>query len=186
MSPTTLARTLFLILSLAVFSSAVWAQNQNHGAARGILGYLDPQTGTFRPVPTVAAEGDADIAAATTLGGTITVTLTITLKTTAITTVTCTAEVSAIDNITASPVSFGETDTVAGTGTGSTRTCKLTIPYAWSLVTPSTDSMSTSYFVTGGASTTGLPQRSSSRSPLDTRKVPGNGVITTLSAAVTL
>jgi hypothetical protein len=75
---------------------------------------------------------------------------------------------------------------VAATGTGTTRTCKLSIPYAWSLTTPSTDSMHTSYSVLGSTGTTGLPQRSASRSPLDTRKVPANGAITALTAAVTL
>lgn len=183
MSSPTLARTLFLILSLAACTSALWAQNQNQGATHGVLGYLDPRTGTFRPVPAVTADGEADMAAATTVGGTISITLTITLKTTGITTITCSAEVFTLDNLT---TDFGETETVAATGTGTTRTCKLTIPYSWSLATASSDNMMTSYFVTGGAGTTGLPQRSSSRNPLDTRKVPGNGVITTLAAAVTL
>jgi hypothetical protein len=46
--------------------------------------------------------------------------------------------------------------------------------------------MTTSYTVLGSTGTTGLPQRSASRSPLDTRKVPANGAITALTAAVTL
>ena len=148
-----------------------WGQAASTSANHGILGFLDPQTGAFR----------ADQA----FTGTTTVVLTITLKTTSISNITCSAEVSAIDGST-SPVFFGESNTVAATGTGTTRTCKLSIPYAWSLTTPSTDSMSTSYSVLGSTGTTGLPQRSASRSPLDTRKVPANGAITALTAAVTL
>src|SRR4029077_7504679 len=109
----------------------------------------------------------------------------ITLKTTGLTSVTCSEEVSAVDGTT-SPSFFGESDSVAATGTGTTRTCKLSIPYAWGLTTQASDNMTTSYSVVGFTGTTGLPQRSSSHSPLDTRKVPANGTITALTAAVTL
>ena len=161
-----------------------WGQAASTSPNHGILGFLDPQTGAFRSVPQATEDSELP-AAVTTFTGTITVVLTITLKTTSISNITCSAEVSAIDGST-SPVFFGESNAVAATGTGTTRTCKLSIPYAWSLTTPSTDSMSTSYSVLGSTGTTGLPQRSASRSPLDTRKVPANGAITALTAAVTL
>jgi hypothetical protein len=132
----------------------------------------------------MAAE-DVESPAVTTFGGTITVMLTITLKTTGLTNITCLADTSVTDNIT-NPVIYDESNTVAATGTGSTRTCKLTIPYSWALATQPSDSMSTSYSVFGSASTNGLPQRTASRTPLDTRKVPANGTMTTLTAAVTL
>jgi len=144
------------------------------------LGYLDPHTGVFRPI-LPAAEQDAELPAATTFTGTITVTLTITLKTSGLTNITCIADVHAVD----ATSDLEESDTVAATGTGSTRTCKLTIPYAWSLSNQPTDSMQTGYSVLGVAGT-GLPQRTSVRTPLDVRKIPGNGVTTALTAAVTL
>jgi len=179
-------KLLLICMCCLIAAPAVWGQEANRPAKPGILGYLDPHTGAFRPVPP-AAEEDAALAAATTFTGTITVTLTITLKTTSLTTITCSADVFALDAPTSiSPISFAESDLVAATGTGTTRTCKLTIPYAWSLTTQSSDSMTTSYSVVGGVGTTGLPQRSSSRSPLDTRKVPASGAITSLTAAVTL
>lgn len=165
-----------------IAASAVWGQAGNSPAKPGILGYLDPHTGAFRPLPVV--EDDAELPAATTFTGTVSVTLTITLKTTSLTNVTCVADVVAFDA--SNTVVLEESNTVAATGTGATRTCKLTIPYAWSLTTQSTDNMQTSYSVLGNTGTTGLPQRTSSRSPLDTRKIPGNGVTTTLTAAVTL
>jgi hypothetical protein len=98
---------------------------------------------------------------------------------------TCSEEVSVIDAAATSPRFFAESNSVAASGTGATRTCKLSIPYAWALATQTSDNMSTSYSVSGITST-GLPQRTSSLSPLDTRKVPANGTTTALTAAVTL
>jgi hypothetical protein len=176
---------LLLICACCLLAApAVWGQGANTAIKPGIPGFLDPHTGAFRPLPQAAVE-DAEVPAATTFGGTISLTLTITLKTTAITNVTCSAEVSANDGLTTFTF-FGETDTVAGTGSGTTRTCKLSVPYSWSLTTQSTDMMTTSYTVSGTAGTTGLPQRSAFRNPLDSRKVPANGTITLLTANVTL
>jgi hypothetical protein len=164
----------------------VWAQTANSQAKPGILGYLDPHTGAFRPVPAVAEEG-AEAPAATTVTGTVNVTLTITLKTAGLTNITCSEEVSVIDNLgTTSPHIFAESNSVAATGTGTTRTCKLSIPYSWGLLTASTDNMGTGYAVVGFTGTTGLPQRTSTQSPFDARKVPANGAVTALTAAVTL
>jgi hypothetical protein len=163
-----------------------FAQTANSQAKPGILGYLDPHTGAFRPVPAVA-EDSAEAPAATTFTGTVTVTLTISLKTAGLTNITCSESVSVVDAATTgSPRIFEESNSVAATGTGTTRTCKLSIPYAWSLTSQASDSMTTNYAVVGFTGTTGLPQRSSALFPLDTRKVPSNGTITALTAAVTL
>jgi hypothetical protein len=82
---------------------------------------------------------------------------------------------------------LAEANSVLATGTGSTRTCKLSIPYSWGLTTQSSDNMTTTYTVVGTTgTTTGVPLRSSTLSPLDTRKVPANGTITALTANVTL
>ena len=114
----------------------------------GILGYLDPDTDAFRPVP--AADETTD--ALTTFGGTITVSFAITVKSTGLTNVSCTIEVSVLDALTSSPRSYGESATAAATGSGTTRTRKVTLPYAWALATQASDNMTTSYFVTGGGS----------------------------------
>jgi hypothetical protein len=179
-----ITKLLLICMCCVIAAPAVWGQMANSPSKPGILGYLDPRTGAFRPVPSGAEEGP-DAAALTTFGGTITVTLTITLKTTGLTNITCSEEVSVLDALTTSARFFAESDTVAATGTGATRTCKLVIPYSWALATQASDSMSTSYAVFGITST-GLPQRTSSLSPLDTRKVPANGTTTALTAAVTL
>jgi hypothetical protein len=180
-----ITKLLLICMCCVMVMPTVWSQTANSQAKPGILGYLDPHTGAFRPVP-AAAEEDSALAAATTFTGTITVTLTITLKTTGLTNIVCSEEASVVDAATTgSPRIFAESNTVAATGTGATRTCKLAIPYSWSLTTAATDNMSTSYSVSGNAGTT-LPQRSSGLSPLDTRKVPANGAITALAANVTL
>jgi hypothetical protein len=179
-----MTKLLVICICCLMVAPAVWAQTANSQAKPGILGYLDPHTGAFRPVPSAAQE-DSAFAAVTTFTGTITVTLTITLKTTGLTNITCAEEVSAFDGTT-SPRIFAESNTVAATGTGSTRTCKLSIPYSWGLTTQASDRMTTSYSVIGTTGTTGLPQRSSLLTPLDTRPVPANGAITALTAAVTL
>jgi hypothetical protein len=179
-----ITKLLLICMCCIMVTPLVWGQTENGPAKPGILGYLDPHTGAFRPVPSGAEEGP-DAFALTTFTGTITVTLTITLKTTGLTNITCSEEVSVLDAVTTSARFYAESDSVAATGTGATRTCKLSIPYAWALATQASDSMSTTYSVVGITST-GLPQRSSTLSPLDTRKVPANGTITALTAAVTL
>ena len=181
-----ITKVLLICICCVMVAPAVWAQTANSQARPGILGYLDPHTGAFRPVPAVAEE-IAEAPAVVTFTGTVTVTLTITLKTTGLTNITCTEDVSVLDAIaTGAPRILAESNTVAATGTGTTRTCKLSIPYSWGLTTQSSDNMTTGYGVFGFTGTAGLPQRTSSLSPLDTRKVPANGATTALTAAVTL
>ncbi len=177
-----ITKLLLICMCCVMVAPTVWGQTANGPAKLGILGYLDPHTGAFRPVPSGAEEGPD---ALTTFGGTITVTLTITLKTTGLTNITCSEEVYVLDAVTTSPRFYTESNSVAATGTGGTRTCKLSIPYSWALATQSSDSMTTSYSVFASTST-GPPTRTSSLSPLDTRKVPANGATTALTAAVTL
>lgn len=174
---------LLCICCLGIAVPAAWGQAANSQATNGILGFLDPHTGAFRPVP-AQVDDDAALSPAAVFGGTVTLTITITVKTAALTNFTCSANVMVVDGTT-SPTVFSESNTVAATGTGSTRTCKLSIPYAWSLTAQATDRMTTGYTVIGTTGATGLPQRTSSRNPLDTRIVPANGAITALTAAVT-
>jgi hypothetical protein len=180
-----ITKLLLICLCCVVVALSVWGQTGNARAQSGILGYLDPHTGAFRPVPPAAQE-DADAPTTTTFTGTVTLTITITLKTTGLTNFTCTEEVSVEDAITTSLRFFSESNSVLATGTGTTRTCKLSIPYSWGLTTQSSDNMTTTYSVVGTTGTTGLPSRTSTLSPLDTRKVPASGATTALTAAVTL
>ena len=176
-----ITKLLLICMCCVMVAPAVWSQTANAPAKPGILGFLDPHTGAFRPVPSATAEGPD---ALTIFTGTVNVIITVTLKTTAITNVTCSQELSVVDG-TSSPRFFAESNSVAGTGTGTTRTCNLSIPYSWGLATQPSDMMSTIYSVVGTKGT-GLPMRSSTLSPLDTRSVPANGTTTNLTAAVTL
>jgi len=181
---------LFLICICCLMAvSVVSGQSANSQAKPGILGYLDPHTGAFRPIaPPVDEAAVIEPPAITVFGGTINVTITVTVKSVGMTNVICSIGTSVNDNVTTiTPRFFDESDSVVATGTGATRTCKLSIPYSWGLATQASDSMTTTYSVVGAASATGaLPTRSSGLSPLDTRKVPANGTITTLTAAVTI
>lgn len=176
-----------ICLCCLIAAPAVMGQAASNVARPGILGYLDPRTGAFLPLPQ-ATEDEAEPPAVTVFTGTVNLTITVTIKSTGITTVTCSQQDSVEDALTSgSPRFLSETNTVTGTGTGSTRTCKLSIPYSWGLATQSTDKMVTGYTVTGSASSTGtLPSRTSSNTLLDSRTVPANGTITTLTAAVTI
>ena len=84
-----ITKLLLICMCCVMVAPTVWAQTANRQATPGILGYLDPHTGAFRPVPAVAEES-AEAPAATTFTGTVTVTITITLKTTSLTSITCT------------------------------------------------------------------------------------------------
>jgi hypothetical protein len=178
-----ITKLLLLCLSFVICAPMVLGQSANDLSKSGILGYLDPHTGAFRPVPS-ATEGPGP-AALTTYGGTITVTLTITVKSTALTAFSCTASVSVLDDIEKSLRGYNEGATAAATGSGGTRTCTLTIPYSWALATQSSDSMTISYAVFGSVKSA-VTNRASGLSPLETTKVPANGATTALTAAVTL
>jgi hypothetical protein len=181
-----ISKVLLICLCCLIAAPAVWGQAATVAPKPGILGYLDPQTGAFRPLPQ-AVDDSAELPALTTVTGTINVTLTITLKSTGITTVTCSIDTSVSESSTSGLRSYAESNSVAGTGSGTTRTCSLSIPYSWSLSTPTSDTMSTFYSVGGAATATGgLPTRGSSLIYLDTRKVPASGTTTSLTAAVTL
>jgi hypothetical protein len=181
-----ITKLLLICICCLLAVSTVWGQSANSQAKPGILGYLDPHTGAFRPIAPPSEDAAIELPAVTTFTGTITVTITVTLKTAGLTNVVCTADTS-VEDVSASPRGFSEEDTVLATGSGSTRTCKLSIPYSWGLAAQPTDTMTTGYTVTGSGSTTAAPPlRSSSLNPLDTRKVPANGATTALTASVTL
>ncbi len=180
-----ITKLLLICMSCILIVPALWGQTEAKQAAKpGILGYLDPKTGAFRPVP-MATDEELDPATFTTFTGTITTTITITVKSTGLTTFGCTIEADVEDNITSAFRNYDESVSAVATGSGSTRTCKLTIPYSWSLATQSADSINLSYVVFGGTSTN-LTARTTGLSPLATKKVPSSGTTTTLTAAVTL
>lgn len=181
------------LICISCFLSALAANGQSgsvqtrpNQTESGILGYLDPHTRSFHPLPQ-AADNAIEPPALATFTGTVTVTITITVKSTSITNLRCAAIVAASDGSGSTTRSLSEIDFVAAAGTGTTRTCTLSVPYSWSLATQSSDTMSTSYEVGNTIVVNPTPPaRASALIPLDRRKVPANGTITTLTANVTI
>lgn len=174
------------LTALAANGQSGSAQTSSDQNRSGILGYLNPRTQAFHPLPQ-AADNAIEPVALTTFTGTVKLTITITVKSAGITNINCVAGVSADDGALGSQRSFSEFDLVAATGTGTTRTCTLSIPYSWGLATQSSDTMNTDYEVGNNVLlTTKPPTRTSLLVPLDSRKIPANGTITTLTASVTI
>jgi hypothetical protein len=179
-----------LMLILACFiglTQLVWGQKPAEAAGNDILGYLNPQTGAFRPMAqTSAATADAEaLAALTPTGGTLVFNITITLKS-ALTADTfgCNANADVFD----SGLDYHENAAITATGSGTSRTCKVTIPYSWTLATPTTDTVTLGINVADLSYITSklpVPSRSHSRS-LPPIKVPLGGATTTFNIAVTL
>lgn len=175
------------LICASCFLTALAANGQSGSAQTpsGIPGYLNPRTRSFRPLP--QAVDNAVEPPATTFTGTVNLTITITVKSAGITNINCAAIVNAEDNPLLGLRSFSELDFVAATGTGTTRTCTLSVPYSWGLATQSTDTMRTSYEVGNNLLlTTAPPDRNSILIPLDSRTIPANGTVTTLTANVTI
>ena len=183
----TISKLLLISICCLLVPLALWGQAANGQARRGIVGRFDPQTRTFHPLPQ-AGEATAEPPTSTTFTGTVTVTITITLKSTGLTNINCAGIVQTEDGASlGTPRSFGEIGLVAATGTGSTRSCTVSIPYSWSLATQASDTMQTSYEVGNNLLLLGTPpNRNSFLIPLDTRKVPASGATTALTASVTL
>jgi hypothetical protein len=179
-----------IALVLACFiglSQSAWSQKPSEATSHGILGYLDPQTGAFRPLAqTPATPESEDALAAAPAFGSLVFNITITVKSTNLgsDTIGCGANASVFE---ATGQSIEESAFVAATGTGATRTCKVTIPYSWPLSTPTTDSITLGIDVGAAASSSSLasPIRSHTRS-LPPIKVPLGGATTTFTVAVTI
>jgi hypothetical protein len=155
-----------------------------------VLGYQDTKTGTFHALTAVVP--DATVAPIT---GTVVVTFNIKLVTTFAkgTLLNCDVSLSgsSVSETTGASSFYEEeaTDNVAISGT--TATCKTTIPYSW-LLTPASstviDSFSGSYSVSAVATTAavGVALRSSSSSVFSTSKVPASGSTSSYTVNVTL
>ena len=160
---------------------------QDASATHGILGYLDPKTGTFHLLPALQ---DAEPPATTTVTGKIVANFTITVDST----IASTTKIGC--NITATVLDVGTGNTIleeAGNavarGSGTTVTCTTTIPYSWKLGSASTDKLTMSYSITSPVAITSgsatYPLRVSSQS-LGSITVPANGTTTTETIAATI
>ena len=170
-------------LSMLVLSVTAWSQNSNRQTVPGIPGYLDPQTGAFRPMP-VVTDSEESAAGVTPTTGKIVLTLTVNLVSTFPTTeaFSCGLTAAAVDS---SGLSFIDSEQIAATKAGTTLTCTITLNYSWALTTPTVDRMTITYQVNGAAGTNGLPVRIAQHG-VAVMTVPATGKTTpfTLSTAI--
>ena len=185
MNRSRISRNMLVAICLLTLPVLAWGQAQSrtsNGLARaGVTPHL------FTPLDsTETPEALASIVPTT---GKLVVTLTITVKATNLGTDVIACNVSANVFDTGSQRSFFEESAVAATGTGSTRTCVVTINYSWLLATPTLDMLSIGYFVSAPGSfvtlTNLLPFRSTSSS-LPNMKVPANGATTNIAISATI
>ena len=170
-------------LSMLVLSVTAWSQNLNRPSVGGIPGYLDPRTGTFRPVPTVT-DSDELAPPVTPTTGKIVLTLTVTLLSTFPSTeaFSCGLDATAVDS---NGLSFLDTEQIAATKAGSTLTCTITLNYSWALATPTVDHMIVDYTINGVAGTSGLPTRLADHG-VAAMTVPASGKTTTFTLATAI
>jgi len=183
-----IVKTILVCVCLLGLAQPVWSQKANEPskAAPGILGYLDPKTGAFRPLvqnPPEEEEVEPAIAATT---GKFVFNFTITIASTNLggDTILCSANASTFE---VPGLTAEESASVTAKVSGSTVKCTVTIPYSWPLKTASTDTVSLSYSVEAfsGSITTAELARISSQS-LPTIKVPATGATTTETIASTI
>jgi hypothetical protein len=143
----------------------------------GTLGYLDPETGTFRILPTRSNSAETP---ATVSSGKFVVSFTITVSSA----IAASAKIACIANATVVETSIAfetiETADVIATRSGSTATCTVNIPYSWNLENPSDDQVILSYEISApaeAAATASFPQRMA-QGWIANIPVPANGATT--------
>jgi len=157
------------LIGLACAISASAQEETSSGAARSVIGFLDPQTGALLPMMTTTSS-PAIAAASTAVTGTLKITGTITIISSLPTTtpVTCSATAVVVDAN--GPIS--DLVTSSATRSGATATCTMLIPYEWILQNVA-DNVILSVSV---SALTRIHTRQ-----LATFKVPANGVMTSFT-----
>lgn len=193
MQPRTMTISFLVILLLGLapsgFSQLLNPQHAHHGT----LGYYDAATGAFEALrPAINVE---ELPATTATTGTLTFSFTITVKSTVPKNAVIACSATAVVSDPAG--GFTEEGGAVATGTGTSRTCKVVIPYSWALTTPTQDSivlettasMEYGYEVTATNGTATLVAPAIARTsgqPLGIIKVPANGASTSETVLVTI
>ena len=173
-------------ICLLGLTQPVRSQKTNETTQHGIPGYLDPRTGTFKPLANLAPQEEPEIEAATPSPGDFAVTFNISVKSSIPSTETIACAFNAQVFGDASGKTVTDSMTVAATRSGATATCKLKMFYSWPLTSPNTDSVSLDYqIVTGEFVSPALPIRLSTQT-LSSIKVPAIGATTTMTIAATI
>jgi hypothetical protein len=126
----TVVRIALALVCLATLALPLAGQQAK--TAPGIPGYLDPQTGSFKPAPAALHAVEDNAAAVVYKHGTLVFNFTITVASTlpASSTIYCTGTAETY-NYTTNAGMIMETATVTATRNNGTASCKVTIPYSW-------------------------------------------------------
>jgi hypothetical protein len=178
-------RFLFVCTFVAALALPAWSQNANQTSANGILGYLNPRTGSFSPL--AQPSSDDVLPALTTVGGKFVVNFTITISSTLPTTDVISCGIDSVLVDLGSGFTLLESAAVAATRTGSSAKCTVTLPYSWTLASQTTDMVSLTYSIIVPATAAGaqFPNRTSNHG-FATIKVPANGAITPFNLTATI
>ena len=180
----TIARIVFVLAALAAMTQSAWSQ-QNANSERGILGYLDPKTGTFKLLARASAESEQPAAVIAPTTGKLVYNFTINVASVLPSSdvIICSGSATIVD-VTAGLVSIEEEASTVATRSGSKATCIVTIPYSWLLPNASTDTVQLSFTITAGLTTSGASRLSTHS--IATIKVPANGATTTETLTPTI
>jgi hypothetical protein len=191
--------TLVVLCCACVCGVALAARSQQTKASqeKGILGYWNPNTGTFSPLIQAAPDSGVSPDVAPTTGKFVfNFTLTVLSTVPKNGQVGCEADANTLESSTGQDITEHVTG-IATLSSGSTWTCSVSMPYSWNLSTPSTDTVSLHYVIsiddgfeitaTNGTATLVAPLvPRSSEQYLPSIKVPATGTTTTEAIAATM
>lgn len=186
---------LFLVVLVVGLAPLAFGQFAPHSTlSHPELGFYDRETGAFTPLQPVAQDAEALPPVAPTTGDfvfNITITLKSAIPKNGVIGCSAKANVNESSGFSSTESGFG-----LATGSGTTRTCSVTIPYSWLLTSASSDSVFLNYeaFIGEGVqinATNGTGNLveitgRDSKQTLAPIKVPANGATTTETISMTL
>jgi hypothetical protein len=177
---------LFLAIScLLGLVASGFAQDVQTKKTPGILGYLDPKTGTFRILPTPGTSPAESPTVTPTTGKLVfNITIAVNPGLSSSAKILCTATAAVSEASTAGV--FEDTGAVAATRTGGTAKCSVTLPYGWNLANPSSDRVGLSVNVTATVGTGAPPFTENISSQSLSIAVPPSGTTTTEAISTTI
>jgi len=177
-------KLLIAVTCLLGLIAGAFAQEAETRTSKGTFGYIDRKTGMFHPLERTPLSAEAAAAITPTTGTfvfNVTITVSSVLPTTAL--INCAVSGGVSDLKTGF---FSNYVNVPAKRTGNTATCTLSVPYEWSLATPTTDTVSMDISVSTATSSTAGSYEEYFTAPALTLKVPANGATTTTAISTTI
>jgi hypothetical protein len=178
-----LSKLVLAFVCLAALTAGCFAQS-DASKSHGIPGYLDPETGAFKPFQSQTEA--IDLAKVTPTTGKFVFSFTVTVASTI---ATATKILCQADATVTEPTTFftaSEIAAVTATRSGSTATCTVTIPYSWPLTTASKDIVNLAFSISAGTPGSTTTSYRISTQTAGTIPVPATGSTTSLSFSPTI